>query len=228
MGSVAQFVQVRRRATGDGSPTLVRSDGLSYRSMHGARTEARHVFVAGAGLDVGEAPRRVVEFGFGAGTNFAATVIARRARGPLTYVGVDLAPVAPEDLPCFDAVAHALATAATTSGRAAQQEVALELRRVHFDDIVPTKPFDAVFFDPFGPADEPDSWSVPCLLAARACLAPHGRLVSYAVAGWVRRNMAAAGLYVATPPGPEGKRQFTLATPTPAQLAGHKIRNRPP
>ena len=230
MASLAPYAQVFRRATADGSPTLVRDrDGLSYRSIHGARTEAEHVFVAGAGLDAGRGPRRVLEMGFGAGTNFAATVCARRGTGPLQYVGIDAAPVGPDDLPCFDSLAHDLAVSATRAGQARADDVTLELRRVPFADVAADADgFDAVYFDPFGPADEPRSWSVECFSAARACLRPRGRLVSYAVAGWVRRNMAAAGLFVATPPGPHGKRQFTLATVDPRLLDGHKIRNAPP
>ncbi len=229
MAVLPRYAQVFRRATADGSPTLVRDrDGLSYRSIHGARTEADHVFVAGAGLDVGQGPRHVLEMGFGAATNFAATVLARRGRGPLRYVGIDDAPIAPDDLPCFDPLAHALATAATRDGHAVAEDVMLSLRRVRFAEVTEPETFDAVYFDPFGPSDEPDSWSVECFAAARACLRQGGRLVSYAVAGWVRRNMAAAGLFVATPPGPHGKRQFTLAARDPAVLGDHKIRNAPP
>ncbi len=221
---------LRALTTDDGSPTLQRVDtGWTYRSNRGAMQEARHVFVAGADL-CGRRRARVLEFGFGVGTNFAALLAAAAAAGMewLDVHAVERSPVPAELLPVFDARAHVLATAATERGSAQDDAASLTLHVREFADHTPDAPFDAVFLDPFGPGDEPESWSLAVMAAAAKALAPDGRLVTYSAAGWIRRNLAAAGLFVATVPGPNiGKREFTIASPSRARLGEVKIRNAP-
>jgi tRNA U34 5-methylaminomethyl-2-thiouridine-forming methyltransferase MnmC len=216
--------------TADGTPTLERTGpGWSYRSRHGAWAEAQQIFVEGAGLAGGTGPRRVLELGFGAGTNFAATLVARRGLGVVRYHAVDRDPVAAGDLPVFDAAAHLHAVHATETGRSEDADVRLQLQRADFLEAdVPVAAFDAIYFDPFGPTEEPDSWSVAAFVVARRALAPSGRLVTYSAAGWIRRHMAAAGLFVATVAGPPGKREFSIAARESLSLAGLRIRNAPP
>jgi tRNA U34 5-methylaminomethyl-2-thiouridine-forming methyltransferase MnmC len=219
---------VHEIATYDGSVTLQRADsGLAYRSVHGAWRESQRVFVGASAIGCGQGPRAVLELGFGAATNFAATVVVRRGRGPLRYEAVDDRPVAPEDLPRHDARAHLLSVVATRNGSAHGDDVALTLHRVSFESYASDTRFDAVYFDPFGPSDQPDSWSVRAFEVARAHLRPDGRLVTYSTAGWVRRNMAVAGLYVATIPGPSGKRDTTVAASRRDALGDLRIRNVP-
>lgn len=187
------------------------------------------MFVAGA--DVLDRVRiRVLEFGFGVGTNFAALVeAASKAQvEAVDYVAVEHAPVPPDLLPAFDLRSHALAVQATTDQTAEADGVRLTLHRGRFEDHRAQGSYDAVFFDPFGPEDEPDSWGVEATAAAAAGLAEDGRLVTYSSAGWIRRNLAAVGLFVATVPGPiEGKREFTIAAKDRARLGPVKVRNVP-
>jgi len=221
---------LRVLTTGDGSPTLARVDtGWTYRSDRGALCEADHVFVQGADI-LGQARIRVLELGFGVGTNFAALVRAARAGGvgQLEVHAVERAPVPSSMLPAFDPVAHALALAATECGHAAQDGVSLTIHGGEFEDFVPQGQFDAVWLDPFGPEAEPESWSAAVTRVVAAALAPTGRLVTYSAAGWVRRNLAAVGLFVGTLPGPaEGKREFTIAAHSRERLADARVRNVP-
>ncbi|MCR9164222.1 MAG: tRNA (5-methylaminomethyl-2-thiouridine)(34)-methyltransferase MnmD [Nannocystaceae bacterium] len=221
---------LRVLTTGDGSPTLQRVDtGWTYRSDRGALRESAHVFVAGADLR-GRAHVRVLELGFGVGTNFAALVVAARAGGidSLDVHAVERSPVPSALLPVFDAQAHALAVAAAAHGHAAAHGVSLTLHPGEFEAHAPQGVFDAVWLDPFGPDAEPESWSVDVAKVVARALAPGGRAVTYSAAGWVRRNLAAAGLFVATVPGPiEGKREFTIAAHTPERLGSVKVRNAP-
>lgn len=209
--------------TDDGSLTLQQVDtGWTYRSTHGALREAAHVFVGGAALG---STARVLEFGFGAGTNFAAA-LAREITS-LDYTAVERAPLDPSSLPVFDDRAHALASEATRYGHASDESCSLRLHLGEFAEFTAEPTHDAVFLDPFGPHDEPESWSLDVMKAAAAGLAPHGRLVTYSAAGWIRRNLAAAGLHVATFAGPPGKREFTVAAWDPALLAEGTLRNAP-
>lgn len=221
---------LRVLTTGDGSPTLQRVDtGWTYRSDRGALHESAHVFVGGA--DLSERARvRVLELGFGVGTNFAALVQAARARGieSVEVHAVERACVPAALLPKFDEEAHALAVAATAHGHAAHAGVSLTLHRGEFEAHQPQGVFDAVWLDPFGPEAEPESWSVDVATVIARALAPDGRAVTYSAAGWIRRNLAAAGLFVATVPGPiEGKREFSIAAHTSERLGAVKVRNAP-
>lgn len=221
---------LRILTTGDGSPTLQRVDtGWTYRSDRGALREAGHVFVEGA--DVLDRPRiRVLEFGFGVGTNFAALVRAARERGvaSLDVHSVERSAVPAELLPRFDAQAHTLACCATEEGAARDETISLTLHRQSFASFAPPGRFDAVWLDPFGPEAEPESWALEVTKVAAAALAPDGRLVTYSSAGWIRRNLAAVGLFVATVPGPiEGKREFTIAAHDRARLGDARVRNVP-
>ena len=220
---------LRVLTTGDGSPTLQRVDtGWTYRSDRGALRESRHVFVAGSGA-LEHDPVRVLELGFGVGTSFAALLLAARELGARTIEmhAVERAPVPAALLPSFDDRAHALAVEATLRGQAHDGEISLTLHEREFEDFQPPGVFDAVWLDPFGPDAEPESWGPAVAHVIATALAEHGRAVTYSAAGWIRRNLAAAGLFVATVPGPEGKRECTIAAWDRARLAGAKIRNVP-
>ena len=221
---------LRVLTTGDGSPTLQRVDtGWTYRSDRGALRESAHVFVAGADL-LDRTRVRVLELGFGVGTNFAALVQAAAAAGieSVDVHAVERAWVPAALLPVFDARAHALAVAATERGHAAEDGISLTLHTGEFEEHEPQGLFDAVWLDPFGPDAEPDSWSVDVAKVIAGAQAPDGRAVTYSSAGWIRRNLAAAGLFVATVPGPiEGKREFTIAAHSPERLGAVKVRNAP-
>ncbi len=223
-------MRLRTIATDDGSSTLQRLDsGWTYRSVRGAASESRHVFVHGSGVLRTGRPR-VLEFGFGAGTNFAT--LCAELPGPerrdLTYHAIERNPVPAEMLPEFDPSSAALARTATRTGRAEAAGVRLVIHRCEFVEFEPDGAYDAVFFDPFGPSEEPDSWSSAVFERAARALRRGGRLVTYSAAGWVRRNMATAGLFVATVPGlAGGKREFTIAAATEDALGGAKVRNAP-
>jgi tRNA U34 5-methylaminomethyl-2-thiouridine-forming methyltransferase MnmC len=79
---------------------------------------------------------------------------------------------------------------------------------------VPTASFDAIYFDPFSPASNPQLWSEEYLASIAALLSPEGRLVSYCVNSQVRRSLQRLGLQVERHPGPPGgKREVLVARP---------------
>lgn len=78
----------------------------------------------------------------------------------------------------------------------------------------PTASFDAIYFDPFSPASNPQLWSEEYLARITALLSPEGRLVSYCVNSQVRRSLQRLGLQVERHPGPPGgKREVLVARP---------------
>ncbi len=203
--------------TPDGSQTLVDDEtGLTFRSRHGARTESQHVFVDGAQWPRAPGARwTVLEVGLGPGTNLVCTHRAAVACGAvLDYVAVERAPL-PEAVfatgpagALWPWVARALAV----PGHAA--EAAGHRLTVHVDDVagldLGAERFDAVYFDPFGPRDQPASWTAPVLAQVAAALRPQGRLLTYAASRAVKDGLRAAGLTVRSRPGAGGKRECTV------------------
>lgn len=75
--------------------------------------------------------------------------------------------------------------------------------------------YDAVYHDAFSPAVSPELWSPSFLARLAAALAPGGRLVTFSVAGAVRRALAATGLEVRKVPGPPGGKAEVLVATCP-------------
>jgi tRNA U34 5-methylaminomethyl-2-thiouridine-forming methyltransferase MnmC len=76
--------------------------------------------------------------------------------------------------------------------------------------------FDAVYFDPFSPATNPELWSSAVLNSMYTMLAPGGSLTSYCVKGEVRRALSAVGFHVAKAAGPAGGKREVLICTRPA------------
>lgn len=227
---------LERVETEDGSVTYrLVGTPITYRSVHGARTEAEHVFVHSTGLGGRTGTWRVLELGFGLGTNFMATAkAAERAGVSLEFFSVEhaLAPTScfdpgePFSALAQDVVARVRDGAFEARGR--HGAVALHLFGAGWLD--PGWTVDgahALYFDPFGPKVEPGSWTLESFQRARACLAPDGVLSTYSAAVRVKRSLAQAGMFVACAPGPPFKNEITLASPSEAALLGHPIVERP-
>lgn len=72
----------------------------------------------------------------------------------------------------------------------------------------PPTPVDAWFLDGFAPSRNPDLWSEALMQRVFAATAQGGRFATYAAAGFVRRNLQAAGFIVERRPGFAGKREM--------------------
>ena len=68
--------------------------------------------------------------------------------------------------------------------------------------------FDAWFLDGFAPSRNPDMWSLELMQAVHDHTVPGGSFATYAAAGFVRRNLQAAGFAVERRPGFSGKREM--------------------
>lgn len=219
--------------TRDGSKTLYdREKQVHYRNMSGARTESRCVFVEGSGLVARAAPWRILELGFGAAVNFTQTLEAfethRAAGGRIEYHAVEYAAVAPEHLEFHDSEAGELARRALEQlqvddgvARVTSDDglVGLHVHPVQWLDFeVPEFDAHAVFYDPFGPRSEPESWTRECFENARRHIAADGVLATYSAATHVKRKLFEAGFWVASAPAPGRKREVTFASADRATL----------
>ena len=68
---------------------------------------------------------------------------------------------------------------------------------------------DAWFLDGFSPARNPDMWSADLMRAVADHTREGGTFATYSAAGWVRRNLQAAGFKVEKRAGHTGKRDMS-------------------
>lgn len=223
--------------TADGSVTLYSPRfQQSFRSQHGARSEAQRVFVENSGVSArmqAGLATRVLEVGLGAATNFTLSAASALATGtPLAYQvwEIEPLPVAAWELANLYALAPTELVDALLSARRGWGAMAggryhlscgpvtLEVVVAAIEALGPAAAgghFDAIYLDPFSPDANPEAWAPPLLQRLAGHLAPGGRLVSYSVRGSVRRALAAAGLTVHKVPGPPGGKREVLCAAKP-------------
>jgi tRNA U34 5-methylaminomethyl-2-thiouridine-forming methyltransferase MnmC len=180
----------------------------------------------------------IAEFGFGTGLNFLTVLDAlRRIESPpeLTFVSFELYPMTADQLtralgafPELGSLAEDLVGAWSPQPGWNRLEVAgatLHLgigdARSLISDLAASArgrgakgpsiaPVDAWFLDGFSPARNPELWDVDLLTAAADLTDAGGTLATYTAAGWVRRNLQAAGFDIEKVPGFAGKREMVI------------------
>ena len=208
--------------------------GDFYYSKADGRAECRHVFLAANGLPerFSDKPHFIIgELGFGTGLNFIETWSAFEATAP---AGAQL------DFHSFEfrllerhQIARALAAWPDLGTRAAELtarwpekpdgdiridfEFRERLIRLHIHSgpaleqlSAATFVADAWFLDGFTPARNPEMWSAELMQAVAEHTVKDGTFATYSAAGWVRRNLEAAGFQVEKRPGHIGKRDMSV------------------
>lgn len=192
------------------------------------RLECGHVFLAGNRLPerwrAGDA-FTIGELGFGTGLNFCETwrqwKQTRAASNCLHFVSFERFPMRAAEIdralshwPEIDEERQALVASwpeaptgrvdidfgnvrLTVSCGPAIEGVTASLER-----------FDAWYLDGFAPSRNPDMWSAELMQSMFGRTVPGGTFATYAAAGFVRRNLAAAGFIVERLPGFAGKREM--------------------
>lgn len=206
----------------EGSPRSARF-GDVYNSNRGALEQARHVFLGGCGLPAawaGQPQWRILETGFGLGTNFLAAWHAwkedARRPGLLHFVSAEAWPVGAADIARSAARFPELreageALAAQWQGLLPgvhrlsfeQGRVLLTLCVGEVQDGLRDLSFqaDSVFLDGFDPQVNPAMWELAVLKAvARLCRRGAG-IASWTASGQVRRDLAQCGFQVEKLPG---------------------------
>lgn len=208
--------------------------GDFYYSKTDGRAECRHVFLAGNGLPdrFADTQRFVIaELGFGTGLNFIETWSAWEAVAPegalLEFHSFELRLLDRDDMQRALAIWPDLATKTAgltaawpdqpdgdiriefeSRGRTISLHIhsGLALEQLTTADITA----NAWFLDGFSPARNPDMWSAELMSAVAKRTAGDGTFATYSAAGWVRRNLQAAGFTVEKRPGHVGKRDMSV------------------
>lgn len=213
----------------DGDMPYSTAFGDHFYCQTDGRLECGHVFLAGNGL-----PERwsdaqdfhIGELGFGTGLNAMETwrqwKIHRKSGQHLTFISFELYPMQAEEIdraltrwPDIDAERQRLVSLWPQNR---QGQIALELDDqtrliVVCGDALTSlmdwqQPFDAWYLDGFAPARNGAMWSVELMTRLYQLTNPGGRFATYAAAGFVRRNLQAAGFQVERRKGFAGKREM--------------------
>lgn len=193
------------------------------------RLECGHVFLAGNGLPerwAGGGAFEIGELGFGTALNFCETwrqwKIWRKPEGLLTFTSFELFPMAAEDIgralsrwPELDAEQETVVSL-WPNGLGGLIEIDVDpqtrLRVVCGEALdgvtAEQRCFDAWYLDGFAPARNSRMWSARLMGEVFAHTRPEGTFATYAAAGFVRRNLDAAGFIVEKRKGFAGKREM--------------------
>ncbi|WP_197231077.1 tRNA (5-methylaminomethyl-2-thiouridine)(34)-methyltransferase MnmD [Novipirellula artificiosorum] len=225
--------------TDDGSRTLRTNEGgYTFHSCSGALTETRHVYFHNSGVEERISARldtSVLEIGLGTSMAMLMTVDAAIANGtPLRYVAIEQAWLPAQimnQLQCDSWVSDPDLVHRYMSWRerlevkhgrelpfgpaiygwdaGAQQRIQIHLADAS-DWNSDSEPFDAIYFDPFAPQDNPGLWSGPMLKKMHSMVRPGGTLVTYCVKREIRDRLSEVGFDVQKAPGPVGGKREVL------------------
>ncbi len=215
--------------TNDGSHSVFSETyGVSYHSRYGAVTESAHVFIA-AGLRYKAVVQReiaILETGFGTGLNaFMSWLEAERRNLQLRYVGLETAPVAPEEVQVLNYAellgvpersGDFLALHQNTWGaeHTLSEQFQFRKEKIAIETFEATDTFDVIYFDAFAPQAQPELWTAEVFARMYQALRPDGVLVTYCAQGAFKRTLKQVGFHVERLQGPPGKREMTRATKT--------------
>jgi tRNA U34 5-methylaminomethyl-2-thiouridine-forming methyltransferase MnmC len=234
------------KPTKDGSTTLYSPKfNQHYHNPNGAVAESRHVFFDTPGLPeaIGRSKNlNIFETGFGTGLNLLLLLDYLNRSGHQTNVtvtSVEAFPVSADTAAQFDfgnnPALNQSAPILTDIFENLQPGfnrfeisniLALNLYVGFFDDLfsqsdIPSH-FDFIFHDPFSPDVNSDLWTIEVFRTLALFSRPDAVLSTYCAASSARAAMAAAGWYVARAPGALGKREMTIASPSPGKLKPFK------
>lgn len=209
--------------------------GDHYYSRDDGRAECRHVFLKGNGLPErwqGRGRFTIGELGFGTGLNLLETWRTWRicrdngtAGGHLSFVSFERYPLRADEMTralavwddlaplCRELLAHWPEIPSLSGDIRLRLDDTVDLTVMVGDAIDRIgdlgEPVDAWYLDGFSPARNPELWSEALMRALAAQTAEDGTFATYSAAGWVRRNLQAAGFAVEKVPGYGGKRDMT-------------------
>jgi tRNA U34 5-methylaminomethyl-2-thiouridine-forming methyltransferase MnmC len=186
------------RATGGGLTVFDREAGETFKSQHNAAVETEEVFFRPGVRENpwwGNArPFRVLELGFGLGTNF---LYALGAEIEFVSVERDLAGarflLTQGALPPLEALVE---TKEFRQGRFSAQLIEEDFFTALPRLVAKGEKFHCVYFDPFSPKANPEAWAPTLFSLCAALLHPGGRLVTYSVSRSAKDAAQGAGFLV--------------------------------
>lgn len=199
-----------------------------FYSRADGRLECDHVFLRGNEVhERWTIPNSfsIGELGFGTGLNLLETwrqwIEQRNVGQQLLFTSFELYPMTADEI--IRAIAHwpmletlrdklVVNWSEATLGKPIQLDGQTTFQLV-VGDVRKTLPIwrnrtDAWFLDGFAPSKNPQMWEEALMKSLAQKTSPQGTFATYTAAGWVRRNLQAAGFEVEKCPGHAGKREM--------------------
>lgn len=213
----------------DGDMPYSTAFGDHFYCQTDGRLECSHVFLDGNGLPgrwSRHAQFTIGELGFGTALNFCETwrqwKSERTEGATLHFMSFELYPMHADEIdralshwPEIDAERKALVALwpavpqGIVSLQLDQQTQLSVVCGPAFDGVAAADPiFDAWFLDGFAPSRNSEMWSPELMQSVYQKTVPGGTFATYAAAGFVRRNLQAAGFIVERRQGFAGKREM--------------------
>lgn len=210
--------------TEDGSHSILSDKfGVTYHSKHGAIQETQHVFI-----DYGLKSKlqtldniSILEIGFGTGLNALMTLLEIKNKNNTvdfhTYEAYPISINTAKSLN-YPNLLHVdsdlfLKLHQVSEGNSHKITLNFSLTKYFedFHNIDFLEKFDIIYFDAYGPGQQPELWDQPILKKMFAALKTDGILTTYCAQGAFKRNLKAIGFTVEAVTGPPGKREMTIA-----------------
>ena len=220
----------------DGSPTIFSENfNETYHSTSGAVQESSYLFIKNALIARTESMSlpnpseiKILEYGFGTGLNALLTLEAlseKKLPGKLIieYTSLEKYPLSSEEYQSLDygdknlflAMHEAPWSEANTKNPAFTKiNERFLLRKINCDfaDFIPEKNYyDVIYFDPFSPDTQPESWNEAIFQKVSDAMSEGAILATYSAKGIVKQALRASGLTVHRIPGTGMKRHNVLA-----------------
>ena len=213
--------------TADGSYSVMDNDtNLTFHSRHGALQESMHIFIRAGLLPLlnnNSTMIRVFEMGFGTGLNALLTLAeSDKYSVKVSYHAIDLF-LLPESITSGLNYCQSPEMAKWESSFQMMHSAKIGEKISLSPNFIFLKSnmdislfdtedkFDLVYYDAFGPDDQPEVWTASIFQKVQSWLVTGAILVTYSAKGQVRRSLEQSGFRTKKLPGPPGKREFIVA-----------------
>jgi tRNA U34 5-methylaminomethyl-2-thiouridine-forming methyltransferase MnmC len=206
----------------DGSQTVFSEQfNEHYHSIHGAYTEAMHVFI-NAGLDLFSDKENltIFEMGFGTGLNAFLTLQHKSPTQNIIYHSIDLYPLKKDLYTQLNyGQSNELQNLFIQQFHDSHWNTELKinenfyLSKIHNDilNYPLTAQYDLVYFDAFSPRHQENCWSKALFEKIFHHMTKGAILVTYCAKGSIKRLLTQIGFRIETLQGPPGKREMIRA-----------------
>ena len=210
--------------TADGSKTLYIPDFEEhYHSVHGALSEAKHVFIKNGLKSITKKRFSILEMGFGTGLNaFLTCVENRKLHKEIHYVALEAFPLSLDlvnkleyiGLTGFEdeeAVYKQMHQCSWTNPHMIDKCFIFQKLEVTIQNVIFQNTFDLVYYDAFAPRVQPELWTEEIFSKIFNLMNVGAVLVTYCAKGTVKRALKSVGFKVESLEGPPGKREMIRA-----------------
>ncbi len=209
--------------TNDGSNTIINTSlNESYHSINGAINESEHIFINNGLKRINKKAFKILEIGFGTGLNALLTKIyCEKNNVEIIYHTIDNLPM-PNKVYSLLNYSHQLKIDNNQflkiHDSSWEEEIKLSefftIKKINFDfnKICFKEKYDLVYFDAFSPSKQIEIWNEVNFQKLFKCINNKGILITYCAKGIVKRTLKKVGFDTTPLPGPEGKREITLAS----------------